>query len=79
MKCILLSDYTELATSRVTQRQSIAYSGTLAQLRYYLSQLSGDVEMVEIGDKKAIQVFKAVTIIHEPRMITLEVSNPYSL
>ena len=71
---LLFTDYTELAMSTVTQRQSIAYSGTLSQLYYYLSQLSGDIENVEQSDKKGLQVFKAVTVLHEPGMVTLEVS-----
>src|SRR5258706_414537 len=39
-----LPTYTDLATSTVTQRQSVPYSGTINQLQYYLNQLSGDAE-----------------------------------
>ena len=59
--------------STVTQRQSIAFTGTLSQLHYYLSQLSGDIEKVEQADKVGLKVFKAVTLLIEPRMVTLEV------
>ena len=72
--CIsLYLDYTDLTMSRVTQRLSIAFTGTLGQLQYYLGQLSGDVEKLEVNDKPALRVFKAVTITQEPRMVTLEV------
>jgi hypothetical protein len=59
--------------STVTQRQSIAYSGTLSQLYYYLSQLSGELEKLDKSDKKGLKIFKAVTLIHEAGMVTLEV------
>ncbi|KAK2149507.1 hypothetical protein LSH36_449g04013 [Paralvinella palmiformis] len=72
-----LPNYTELAMSTVTQRQSIAYTGTLSQLYYYLSQLSGDIENADQSDKKGLKIFKAVTLLYEPGMVTLEwVANP---
>ena len=33
--------------STVTQRQSVFYSGTFQLLRFVISQLSGDVQLVE--------------------------------
>jgi len=72
-----IPNYTDLTMSRVTQRLSIAFTGTLGQLQYYLGQLSGDVEKLEVNDKPALRVFKAVTITQEPRMVTLEwTANP---
>jgi len=73
MACLFFIDYTELAMSTVTQRQSIAYTGTLSQLYYYLSQLSGDIENADQSDKKGLKIFKAVTLLYEPGMVTLEV------
>ena len=60
--------------STITQRQSIAYTGTFPLLRYYLTQLSGDVEEYDVGEKQALRVFKAVNVVFEGRMVTLEVA-----
>lgn len=59
--------------STVTQRQSIHYNGTHHLLHYYLSQLSGDLELIEHHDKKAMKIFNAVTLIQDTNMVTLEV------
>ncbi|XP_070566545.1 cleavage and polyadenylation specificity factor subunit 3-like isoform X1 [Ptychodera flava] len=69
-----LSNYTDLAMSTVTQRQSVAYNAPLSLLTYYLTQLSGDVEHTEVNDKPALKVFKNITLIHEPAlgMVTME-------
>ncbi|XP_070566520.1 cleavage and polyadenylation specificity factor subunit 3-like [Ptychodera flava] len=69
-----LSNYTDLAMSTVTQRQSVAYNAPLSLLTYYLTQLSGDVEHTEVNDKPALKVFKTITLIHEPAlgMVTME-------
>lgn len=72
-----LSNYTDLAISTVTQRLSIAYTGTLPLLKYYLSQLSADIEQIEINDRVALRVFKSVNVIIEPKMAVIEwVANP---
>ncbi|KAK2174225.1 hypothetical protein NP493_817g02008 [Ridgeia piscesae] len=72
-----LPNYTDLAMSTVTQRQSIAYTGTFQLLQYYLHQLSADVEMVEHATKQSMIVFKAITVTHDPKMVTLEwTANP---
>ncbi len=73
LKLFSFSDYTDLAMSTITQRQSIAYTGTFPLLRYYLMQLSGDVEEYDVGEKQALRVFKAVNVVFEGRMVTLEV------
>lgn len=69
-----ISDYTDLAMSTVTQRISIGFTGTLPLLRYYLQQLSGDVEQFEISSKPALKVFKCITVVIEARMAVIEVS-----
>ncbi|XP_048241665.1 cleavage and polyadenylation specificity factor subunit 3-like isoform X2 [Haliotis rufescens] len=72
-----LPNYTDLAMSTVTQRLSIAYTGTLPLLRYYLSQLAGDVEAIKVNDKQALKVFKTITVVFEPRMVVIEwIANP---
>ncbi|VDI52211.1 Hypothetical predicted protein [Mytilus galloprovincialis] len=72
-----LSNYTDLAMSTVTQRISIGFTGTLPLLRYYLQQLSGDVEQFEISSKPALKVFKCITVVIEARMAVIEwMANP---
>ncbi|XP_078696689.1 cleavage and polyadenylation specificity factor subunit 3-like [Branchiostoma floridae x Branchiostoma belcheri] len=72
-----ISNYTDLATSTVTQRQSIQYVGPFSLLQQHLMLLSGDVEQIEVQEKPALRVFKAVTIIQEPGMVVLEwTANP---
>ena len=71
---LCVTDYTDLAMSTVTQRQSIAFTGSLPLLEFYLNQLSGDVERIETtASSTALRVFKAVTVTHSPRMVILEV------
>ena len=69
----LVSDYTDLAMSTVTQRLSIRYTGTVALLQYYLNQLSGDLEQTQSQDKQVLRVFKSVNVIIEPSMVIIEV------
>ncbi|XP_052067677.1 cleavage and polyadenylation specificity factor subunit 3-like [Mytilus californianus] len=72
-----LSNYTDLAMSTVTQRISIGFTGTLPLLRYYLKQLSGDVEQFEVSGKPALKVFKCITVVIEARMAVIEwMANP---
>jgi len=72
-----LSKYTDLTMSKVTQRQSIHYTGSLQVLHYVLQQTAGEVQIVEAdGDsvkkKTIIRAFGSIDIIHEPRLVTLE-------
>lgn len=69
-----LSEYTDLAVSNVTQRQSIAYHAPLSLLTHYLTQLSTDIDYTEINDKPALRIFGEINIIHDPpaRLVTLE-------
>jgi len=72
-----LSKYTDLTMSKVTQRQSIHYTGSLQVLHYVLQQTAGEVKIVEVdGDtakkKTIIRAFGSIDIIHEPRIVTLE-------
>lgn len=72
-----LSNYTDLAMSTVTQRLSIAYTGTVSLLKYYLTQLSSDIEHIEKADKPTLRIFKSVFLIIEPKMVIIEwIANP---
>lgn len=66
-------DYTDLAMSTVMQRLSIAYTGTIPLLHFYLSQLARDIE--ELPEKRTLKVFGCVTVQVEPRMVIVEVSD----
>ncbi|WAR03884.1 CPSF3-like protein [Mya arenaria] len=72
-----LSNYTELAMSTVTQRLSIRYTGPVALLTYYLTQLSGDIESSTQRDRCVMRVFKSVNVIVEHKLVIIEwLSNP---
>uniref|UniRef100_A0A4W3HXE4 Cleavage and polyadenylation specificity factor subunit 3 n=1 Tax=Callorhinchus milii TaxID=7868 RepID=A0A4W3HXE4_CALMI len=72
-----LSIYTDLAMSTVTQTQAIQYSGPFMLLAHHLQTLADDVEEIEVQEKPALRVFKAITVIQEPGMVVLEwVANP---
>jgi cleavage and polyadenylation specificity factor subunit 3 len=68
-------DYTELAMSTVTQRMSIYYTGSLAQLHLHLSQLTTDLKVLPTtdGNSRGLKIFKEVLMVHSRNMITLEV------
>merc|ERR1711997_1219629 len=73
-----LSKYTDLTMSKVTQRQSIHYTGSLQVLQYVLQQTAGDVKIVETEGEPAakkktiLRAFDSIDIIQEPRLLTLE-------
>nr|CAJ83498.1 cleavage and polyadenylation specific factor 3 [Xenopus tropicalis] len=72
-----LSSYTDLAMSTVTQKQAIPYTGPFNLLSCQLQQLIGDVEEIEVNEKDALRVFKAVTVVRDAGMVYLEwVANP---
>ena len=65
-----LPKYSDLTMSTVTQRQSIYFSGSFDLLRFMVAQVSGEVEVVEEG--KVLRAFKAIDIVVDRRMVTLE-------
>ncbi|XP_023209638.1 cleavage and polyadenylation specificity factor subunit 3 [Centruroides vittatus] len=67
-----LSKYTDMVMSVVSQRLSIYFTGNFQLLHFYLNQLSGDVEVIDIKGKKALKVFKKIMLTQEGRRITLE-------
>lgn len=69
----MLAAYSELSTSTVMQRQSVAYKGSTALLEFHLSQLAGEVETINIDDKKFLRVFKDITVKIDSKMVVLEV------
>ena len=73
MLLFLIEGYTDLAMATVTQRLSIAFTGTVNLLKYYLSQLSADVEQSVVQDKPTLKIFKNITVTIEPKMVIVEV------
>ena len=65
-----LSKYSDLTMSTVTQRQSIYFSGSFDFLRFMVAQVSGEVEVVE--ENRVLRAFKAVDLVVERKMVTLE-------
>jgi len=65
-----LPKYSDLTMSTVTQRQSIYFSGSFDLLRFMVTQVSGEVEVVE--ENRVLRAFKAVDLVVERRMVTLE-------
>ena len=72
-KIHMLTDYTDLAMSQVTQRQSVAYNGSIPHLMSYLYQLSGNIRESKDTDRKGIQIFDTVNVYFETGMLVLEV------
>jgi len=73
-----LPTYTDLATSTVTQRQSVPYLGSAASLQYHLNQLSGDVDRSTAASGVQFRVFSgAITLTLEQRLVIIEwTANP---
>jgi hypothetical protein len=67
---MLITEYTDMSMSQVVQRQSVHYSGALPALRLLLSQVSGNVEMLE---EKKMRVFQNVDVTLDNKIIMLEV------
>ena len=62
--------------STVTQRLSIKYTGSPALLQFYLSQLAGDVEVID-SSKLMYRVFDCVNVVMEHKMAVIEwLANP---
>jgi len=68
------SEYTDLTTSVVTQRQSVSFAGTFDLLHHMLIQVAKQVEIREgrTKDKRILRVFDAIDIIYEPKLVTIE-------
>jgi cleavage and polyadenylation specificity factor subunit 3 len=67
---LLVTEYTDMSMSQVIQRQSIHYSGGLPVLRHLLTQVSGNVEVLE---EKKLRVFQNVELTLDDKVVTLEV------
>lgn len=76
LKCSLciISEYTDLTMSVVTQRQSISFSGTFDLLHHMLIQLAKEVEVMEskAKDKRIIRVFGVIDVVYEKGLVTVE-------
>ena len=67
--------HTNLSTSVLTQRQSISFSAPLSLLKYYLHQLSDDVESIKVSsNREGLKIFDSITIVKDVNMLIVEVS-----
>ncbi|KAJ7369824.1 Cleavage and polyadenylation specificity factor subunit 3 [Desmophyllum pertusum] len=73
-----LQNYTELSTSVLKQKQTVAFHGAFSLLLQCMENLAGEVEQLTLpGGKLALKVFQAITIIQEKRSVVVEwVANP---
>ncbi|KXJ20960.1 cleavage and polyadenylation specificity factor subunit 3 [Exaiptasia diaphana] len=67
-----LQNYTELATSVLTQKQSVAFHGVFSVLKQCLENLAGRVEDITVHGKDAIKVFGAITVVQENQSVLIE-------
>ena len=78
---IFFTEYSELATSTISQRSSVHYTGSWQLLHYLLTTMYGSVEVVladgtegDISeDSKILRVFGVINVIYEQPMVTIEV------
>jgi cleavage and polyadenylation specificity factor subunit 3 len=70
----LFTEYTDLAISTVTQRQSLSFSGTFDLLRNNLLQLAKDIQTVDSKKVPSVRVFNAIDVSHdtENKFVILE-------
>lgn len=59
-----------MTMSQVIQQQSVYFSGSMAVLRYLVTQLTGTIEAL---DDKKLRAFQSIDITLEKGMVTLEV------
>jgi len=64
-----LSKYTDISMSQVIQRQSVYFSMSLCVLKDLLTQISGNLEVV---DDKKLRVFKNVDVTIDGQIATME-------
>lgn len=64
-----LPKYTDMSMSQVIQQQSVYFSGSMAVLRYLVTQLTGTIEAL---DDKKLRAFQCIDITLEKGMVTLE-------
>jgi len=72
-----LHNYTDMATSSITQRQILNFRAPFNVVHYCLQTLAGKVEKLEVQGKPAFRVFNAITIVQEKGSVIIEwPSNP---
>ncbi|EFN66769.1 Cleavage and polyadenylation specificity factor subunit 3 [Camponotus floridanus] len=64
-----LSKYTDMSMSQVIQRQSVYFSASLPVLKHLLTQIAGNLEVV---DDKKLRVFKNVDVTIDGKIVTME-------
>ncbi|KAK3748849.1 hypothetical protein QZH41_018736 [Actinostola sp. cb2023] len=67
-----LQNYTELATSILTQKQSVAFHGVFSVLKQCLENLAGRVDELAVHGKDAVRVFGAITVIPDKESVLIE-------
>ena len=70
---ILFVDYTDLATSSITQRQILHFRAPFNLVYYCLQTLAGKVDKIEEKGKTAFRVFDAITVSQEKGTVIIEV------
>ena len=85
------AEYTQLTSSRLTQRVSVAFTSSFPLLHYLLCSMFADVEVVSPSDfikenrdsqeppvpENVLRVLKVVHVLHEPPLAVLEVGHSY--
>lgn len=64
-----LSKYTDMSMSQVIQRQSVYFSASLLVLKHLLTQIAGNLEVV---DDKKLRVFKNIDVTIDGKIVTME-------
>ncbi|XP_031566314.1 cleavage and polyadenylation specificity factor subunit 3-like [Actinia tenebrosa] len=67
-----LQNYTELATSVLTQKQSVAFHGSFPVLKHCLENLAGRLDDLTLQGKQGVRVFGAITVIQEKSSVVIE-------
>lgn len=72
-----ISKYTDMSMSTVTQRQSMAFSGSPASLRLLLERIGGNGTVEVLDTDKKFRVFDSVDVTFDGKIVILEwLGNP---
>lgn len=72
LSCSLSTEYTDMSMSVVTQRQSIAFNGSVIGLKTLLERIGGVGTVEEIEPDLKYKVFDGVTIIINGKILIME-------
>lgn len=72
-----INKYTDMSMSTVTQRQSLAFSGSPANLKLLLERIGGNGTVEVLDNDKKFRVFDCVEVTFDGKIVILEwVANP---